>query len=80
MPGVVCTRFIRPIDRVGLYIPGGTAVLPSTALMLAIPASIAGCPFISIATPPGADGSVIPEIVYIAHKCGVKQIVRAVRA
>lgn len=77
MPGVVCTRFIRPIDRVGLYVPGGTAVLPSTALMLAVPAQIAGCPFISLASPPGPDGNIRPEIVYIAHRCGVSQIVKA---
>jgi len=77
MPGVVCTRFIQPIDRVGLYVPGGTAVLPSTALMLSIPAQIAGCRFISLATPAGSDGNVRPEIVYIANKCGVKQIVKA---
>lgn len=77
MPGVVCTRFIQPIDRVGLYVPGGTAVLPSTALMLAVPAQIAGCRTISIATPPGPDGSVRPEIVYIANKCGVSEIVKA---
>lgn len=77
MPGVVCTRFIQPIDRVGLYVPGGTAVLPSTALMLAVPAQIAGCRTISIATPPGPDGNVRPEIVYIANKCGVSEIVKA---
>lgn len=77
MPGVVCTRFVRPIDRVGLYVPGGTAVLPSTALMLAVPAQIAGCSSISIATPAGPDGSVRPEIVYIAHRTGVREIVKA---
>lgn len=77
MPGVVCTRFIQPIDRVGLYVPGGTAVLPSTALMLAVPAQIAGCRTISLATPPGPDGNVRPEIVYIANKCGVSEIVKA---
>ena len=77
MPGVVCTRFVRPIDRVGLYVPGGTAVLPSTALMLAVPAQIAGCASISLATPAGPDGSIRPEIVYIASKCGVKEIVKA---
>lgn len=77
MPGVICTRFVQPIDRVGLYVPGGTAVLPSTALMLAVPAQIAGCQTISIATPPGPDGNVRPEIVYIANKCGVKEIVKA---
>ena len=77
MPGVVCTRFIRPISRVGLYVPGGTAVLPSTALMLGVPAQIAGCEFISLASPAGSDGNLRPEIVYIAHKCGVSQIVKA---
>ncbi|GAA95890.1 uncharacterized protein L969DRAFT_76313 [Mixia osmundae IAM 14324] len=77
MPGIVCSRFARPIDRVGLYVPGGTAVLPSTAMMLAIPAHIAQCPFISIATPPSSEGKVRPEIVYIAQKCGVHQIVMA---
>lgn len=77
MPGIKCSRFARPIRRVGLYVPGGSAVLPSTALMLAIPASIAGSSFISLATPPSRDGSIRPEIVYIAHKCGVNQIVRA---
>lgn len=78
MPGIVCTRFARAIDRVGLYIPGGTAVLPSTMMMLGVPASIAGCKHISVATPADKDGNVRPEIVYIAHKCGVSEIVRAV--
>ncbi|EGG04025.1 uncharacterized protein MELLADRAFT_72470 [Melampsora larici-populina 98AG31] len=77
MEGVVCSRFARPIDRVGLYVPGGTAVLPSTALMLAIPAQVAGCPHISIATPPRPDGTISPEIMYIANRCGVKEIVKA---
>lgn len=77
MPGVVCSRFARAIDRVGLYVPGGTAVLPSTAMMLGIPALIAGCQHISFATPPNAEGVVRPEIVYIAHKCGAKEIIRA---
>ncbi|KAG0141644.1 hypothetical protein CROQUDRAFT_725529 [Cronartium quercuum f. sp. fusiforme G11] len=77
MKGVVCSRFARPIDRVGLYVPGGTAVLPSTALMLAIPAQVAGCPHISLATPPRSDGTISAEIMYIAKKCGVKEIVKA---
>jgi phosphoribosyl-ATP pyrophosphohydrolase/phosphoribosyl-AMP cyclohydrolase/histidinol dehydrogenase len=51
MPGVVCSRFSRPIERVGLYVPGGSAVLPSTALMLGIPAMVAGCQQIILATP-----------------------------
>ena len=77
MPGIICSRFARPIEKVGLYIPGGTAVLPSTAMMLGIPALVAGCKTIQFATPPRQDGSVVPEIVYIAHKVGAKKIVLA---
>lgn len=77
MPGVICQRFVRPIERVGLYVPGGTAVLPSTALMLGVPAMVAGCKMIIMATPPRADGSVTPEVVYAAHKCGADAIVLA---
>ncbi|OAQ76157.1 histidinol dehydrogenase [Purpureocillium lilacinum] len=77
MPGVVCGRFSRPIERVGLYVPGGTAVLPSTALMLGVPAKVAGCQKIVLASPPRADGSITPEIVYCAHKVGAESIVLA---
>ena len=77
MPGVVCSRFSRPIERVGLYIPGGTAVLPSTALMLGVPAMVAGCQKIVFASPPRSDGSITPEIVYVAHKVGAESIVLA---
>lgn len=77
MPGVVCSRFMRPIERVGLYVPGGTAVLPSTALMLGVPAMVAGCKKIVIASPPRADGSLTPEIVYVAQKVGAESIVLA---
>jgi phosphoribosyl-ATP pyrophosphohydrolase/phosphoribosyl-AMP cyclohydrolase/histidinol dehydrogenase len=77
MPGIVCSRFARPIERVGLYIPGGTAVLPSTALMLGVPAMVAGCKKIVFASPPRADGSISPEIVYAAHKVGAESIVLA---
>ncbi|KAI3322684.1 histidine biosynthesis trifunctional-protein [Xylariaceae sp. AK1471] len=77
MPGVVCSRFSRPIERVGLYVPGGTAVLPSTALMLGVPAMVAGCQKIVLASPPRADGSITPEIVYAAHKVGAESIVLA---
>lgn len=77
MPGVVCSRFARPIERVGLYVPGGTAVLPSTTLMLGIPAKVAGCSEIVIATPPRPDGSVVPEVMYVAHKVGATHIVLA---
>ena len=77
MPGVTCSRVSRPIERVGLYVPGGTAVLPSTALMLGVPAACAGCERIVIATPPRPDGTISPEIVYIASLTGVSQIVKA---
>lgn len=77
MPGVVCSRFSRPIERVGLYIPGGTAVLPSTAMMLGVPAMVAGCKTIVLASPPRSDGSISPEIVYVAHKVGAESIVLA---
>ncbi|OCH94143.1 histidine biosynthesis trifunctional-protein [Obba rivulosa] len=77
MPGVVCSRFSRPIARVGLYVPGGTAVLPSTALMLGIPAQVAGCKEIVLATPPRADGSISPEVMYVAHLVGATALVKA---
>ncbi|MEX0610352.1 MAG: histidinol dehydrogenase [Balneolaceae bacterium] len=77
MPGVRCMRVARPVERVGLYIPGGTAVLPSTAMMLAIPAMIAGCTTKILATPPRKDGTVAPEIIYIAQKARVDLILKA---
>lgn len=77
MPGVVCSRFARPIARVGLYIPGGTAILPSTALMLGIPAQVAGCKEIVFATPPRSDGSISPEVMYVAHLVGATAILKA---
>ncbi|KAJ7228591.1 histidinol dehydrogenase-domain-containing protein [Mycena pura] len=77
MPGVVCSRFARPIARVGLYVPGGTAVLPSTALMLGIPAQVAGCQQIVLATPPRPDGSVSPEVMYVAHLIGASAVLMA---
>jgi len=77
MPGVVCSRFARPISRVGLYIPGGTAVLPSTALMLGVPAQVAGCEQIVLATPPRRDGSISPEVLYVADLVGAHAILRA---
>lgn len=77
MPGVRCMKVARPIERVGLYVPGGTAILPSTAMMLAIPAMIAGCTTKVLATPPRKDGTVAPEIIYIAKKAGVDTILLA---
>ncbi|KAF9268045.1 histidine biosynthesis trifunctional-protein [Marasmius fiardii PR-910] len=77
MPGVVCSRFARPIARVGLYIPGGTAILPSTALMLGIPAQVAGCKEVVFATPPRPDGSISPEVLYVAQLVGASAILKA---
>jgi len=77
MPGVSCRRVTRPINAVGLYVPGGTAVLPSSALMLAVPAQIAGCGTVVLATPPRPDGSVTPEVLYCAKKAGVTHILKA---
>ncbi|KAF5363290.1 hypothetical protein D9756_000445 [Leucocoprinus leucothites] len=77
MPGVVCSRFARPIARVGLYVPGGTAILPSTALMLGIPAQVAGCKEIVLATPPRPDGSISPEVMYVAKLVGATAILKA---
>jgi histidinol dehydrogenase len=75
MPGVYCWQKSLPIESVGLYIPGGTAPLFSTLLMLAIPAKIAGCEKIVVATPPRKDGSVDPAILYAAHIVGIDTIV-----
>lgn len=75
--GVRCWRKSVPIDRVGLYIPGGTAPLFSTVLMLAVPARIAGCPEIILCTPPDRNGSINPLILYSAKMAGVTQIFRA---
>ncbi|MBQ1168441.1 MAG: histidinol dehydrogenase, partial [Bacteroidales bacterium] len=72
--GVRCVRRSRPIDRVGLYIPGGSAPLFSTLLMLAIPAKIAGCREIVLCTPAGRDGKIAPAVLYAADFCGVDTI------
>ena len=77
MPGVTCRRVARPIEKVGLYVPGGTAMLPSTLMMLGIPALLAGCQEIVIATPPNSDNSIPNEINYIAQKIGAKSILKA---
>ncbi|MGI4750260.1 MAG: histidinol dehydrogenase [Janthinobacterium lividum] len=74
MPGVTCWRELRPIEKVGLYIPGGTAVLPSTFLMLGIPAKIAGCKEIVVCSPPQKDGKINPYIAYVAQLLGVKKV------
>jgi len=74
MPGVTCWQKAVPIEKVGLYIPGGTAPLFSTVLMLAIPASIAGCREIILCTPPNTEGKIHPAILYAARVAGVSQI------
>jgi histidinol dehydrogenase len=73
-PGVRCHQRSVPVQRVGLYVPGGTAPLVSTVLMLALPAQIAGCPEIVLCTPPSRTGAVAPEICYAASLCGLRQI------
>ena len=73
-PGVVCWQEKRPIEKVGLYIPGGTAPLLSTVLMLAIPAKIAGCQEIILCSPPDFEGKIANEILYTANLCGVTNI------
>lgn len=72
--GVICWRESRAIEKVGLYIPGGTAPLFSTVLMLAVPAQIAGCKEIILCTPPQKDGSINPAILYTAQLCGITKI------
>jgi histidinol dehydrogenase len=74
MPGVVCWQKPVAIQKVGLYIPGGTAPLFSTVLMLAIPARIAGCQEIVLCTPPGKDGKIHPAILFAAKYAGVKKV------
>ncbi|MAU16086.1 MAG: histidinol dehydrogenase [Muricauda sp.] len=74
MPGVECWQEKRPIQKIGLYIPGGTAPLFSTILMLAIPAKLAGCKEIVLCSPPDKNGEINPAILYTAQLCGVTQI------
>jgi len=74
MPGMVCKQKSVAIEKVGLYVPGGTAPLFSTVLMLAVPAKVAGCKEIVLCTPPAKDGSVHPAILYAAKLVGVTAI------
>lgn len=74
--GVSCWQEKRPIEKVGFYIPGGTAPLFSTILMLAIPAQIAGCKEVVLCTPPNKEGKVNPAILYTAELCGVNRIIK----
>ena len=75
-PGVRCWQDKRPIESVGLYIPGGTAPLFSTVLMLAVPAKIAGCQNIVLCSPPNAEGVIANEILYTAALCGITTILK----
>lgn len=76
MRGVVCVQRPVPLRSVGIYIPGGTAPLFSTVLMLALPASIAGCAEITMCTPCDREGRVAPEVLYAARRCGVTRVFR----
>ena len=76
-PGVICERLVRPIGRVGLYVPAGSAPLPSTALMLGVPASLAECPTRVLCSPPRTDGRVDPAVLYAAGVCGISTVIRA---
>ncbi|HBK54871.1 MAG TPA: histidinol dehydrogenase [Xanthomonadales bacterium] len=73
-PGVRCGRVLRPIRRVGLYVPAGSAPLPSTALMLGVPAGLAGCPGIVLCTPPRPDGRADPAVLTAARMCGIDTV------
>ena len=71
MPGVLCERLSHPLDSVGLYVPAGTAPLPSAAIMLAVPAALAGCPTRVLCTPPRPDGSADPAVLVAASRAGI---------
>lgn len=75
-PGVRCGRVLRPIRAVGLYVPAGSAPLPSTALMLGVPAALAGCPEVVLCSPPDASGNVDPAVLYAARLCGIERVLR----
>lgn len=73
-PGVLCERLVVGIDRVGLYVPAGSAPLPSTALMLGVPAMLAGCQEIVLCSPADTNGHVHPTVLYAAKLCGINQV------
>jgi histidinol dehydrogenase len=77
MPGVICERVSHAIEAVGLYVPAGTAPLPSAAIMLAVPAAIAGCPSRVLCSPPRPDGSLDPGVLVAASRAGVTDIYKA---
>ncbi len=74
MPGVRCERIVRPISAVGLYVPAGSAPLPSAVVMLAVPARLAGCPQRVLCTPPGRDGAAHPAVLVAAELTGIETI------
>jgi histidinol dehydrogenase len=73
-PGVRCERVLRAVARVGLYVPAGSAPLPSTAMMLGVPARLAGCADVVLCTPPRPDGSVDPTVLCVARRCGIARV------
>lgn len=73
-PGLRCARIVVPVARVGLYVPAGTAPLPSTALMLGVPAELAGCEQVVLCTPPRPDGRCDPAVLYAARSCGIRRV------
>lgn len=77
MPGVTCERIFRPIPAVGLYVPAGSAPLPSTVIMVAVPAALAACPERVLCTPPAADGSANAAVLVAARRCGVTKVFKA---
>ena len=77
VPGVICERISKPLRAVGLYVPAGTAPLPSTAIMLAVPSGIAGCALRVMCTPPRPDGRADPAVVTAAWACGIREIYKA---
>jgi histidinol dehydrogenase len=77
MPGVRCERVFRPIPAVGLYVPAGSAPLPSTVIMVAVPALLAGCPQRVLCTPPAADGRANAAVLVAARRCGIEQVFKA---
>ena len=76
MPGVHCERLVIPVRSVGLYVPAGSAPLPSTAIMLAVPAQIAECPLRLLVTPPRPDGRADPAVLYVARRCEVHRVLK----
>lgn len=74
MPGVRCQRISQPLQAVGLYVPAGSAPLPSTAIMLAVPAAIAGCERRIVCTPPRTDGSADPTVLAVARRTGITEV------